>query len=106
MNTLKKLALLLGLLTSLVGCGSPASPAAAPAAPAAATTPSAATGGLIEDYNDALSVRNQLAYGTLKLEGSAEAITAEQAAKLLPQRQCKTRSARPWPPRRSAPSPA
>ena len=51
---------------------------------AAATTPSAATGGLTEDYNDALSVRNQLAYGTLKLEGSAEAITAEQAAKLLP----------------------
>ena len=60
---------------------SPASPAAAPAA---ATTPSAATGGLTEDYNDALSVRNQLAYGTLKLEGSAETITAEQAAKLLP----------------------
>ena len=81
MNTLKKLALLLGLLISLVGCGSPASPAAAPAA---ATTPSAATGGLTEDYNDALSVRNQLAYGTLKLEGSAETITAEQAAKLLP----------------------
>ena len=84
MNTLKKLALLLGLLTLLVGCGSPASPAAAPAAPAAATTPSAATGGLTEDYKDALSVRNQLAYGTLKLEGSAEAITAEQAANLLP----------------------
>ena len=84
MNTLKKLALLLGLLTLLVGCGSPASPAAAPAAPAAATTPSAATGGLTEDYKDALSVRNQLAYGTLKLEGSAEAITTEQAAKLLP----------------------
>ena len=84
MNTLKKLALLLGLLTSLVGCGSPASPAAAPAAPAAAMTPSAATGALTEEYNDALSVRNQLAYGTLKLEGSAEAITAEQATDLLP----------------------
>ncbi len=36
------------------------------------------------DYADATSVRNQLALGTLKLEGTANAITAEQAKALLP----------------------
>lgn len=87
MNTLKKLALLLGLLMSLAACGSPASPVPAPAgdaAPAAATTPAASSGALTDTYDDALSIRNQLAYGTLKLEGSAQAVTVEQAAKLLP----------------------
>lgn len=39
---------------------------------------------LSTEYTDAASVRNQLAYGTLKLDGSANAITAEQAASLLP----------------------
>ena len=36
------------------------------------------------DYTDATNVRNQLALGTLKLEGTANAITAEQAKELLP----------------------
>lgn len=36
------------------------------------------------DYEDAASLRNQLAYGTLKLEGSDQAITLEQAKVLLP----------------------
>jgi hypothetical protein len=36
------------------------------------------------DYTDAASLRNQLAYGTLKLEGTEQAITPEQAKVLLP----------------------
>jgi len=35
-------------------------------------------------YPDAISVRNQLALGTLRLEDTSQAITPEQAAKLLP----------------------
>jgi hypothetical protein len=87
MKNLKQLALMLGLIMALAACGAPAGPASAPTpavAAAAVTTPGAASGALTEDYEDALSVRNQLAYGTLKLEGAAEAVTAEQAAKLLP----------------------
>lgn len=36
------------------------------------------------DYDDATSVRNQLAFGTMKLDGTAQAVTAEQAKTLLP----------------------
>jgi hypothetical protein len=63
-------------------------------APAAAVAPSVANNDvtptplvvdyLKTDYADATSVRNQLALGTLKLEGTAQAITAEQAKELLP----------------------
>ncbi|MBN1486326.1 MAG: hypothetical protein JW981_01715 [Anaerolineae bacterium] len=37
---------------------------------------------LRDDYTDALSARNQLALGSLRLEGSADAITVEQAQEL------------------------
>ena len=37
---------------------------------------------LADDYEDALSARNQLALGTLKLEGSGSAVTPEQAQEL------------------------
>ncbi len=91
MKTLMKLTLLVGLVTLLAGCGGTAGPApasapapAADAAPAAATTPAASTAALTEAYDDALSIRNQLAYGLLRLEGSADAVTAEQAGQLLP----------------------
>jgi hypothetical protein len=51
-------------------------------------TPSAAQEGssvtLSEEYTDAASLRNQLALGTLRLEGTPQAITAEQAGTLLP----------------------
>ncbi len=53
------------------------------AAPAQAPTPDA-TGQLTIDYADAASVRNQLAFGTLELEGTAQAVTPEQARNLLP----------------------
>lgn len=43
-----------------------------------------AASGLVDDYDDALSIRNQLALGTLRLEGTTNAITTEQAARLLP----------------------
>lgn len=46
-------------------------------------TPYLATN-LNTDYTDAASLRNQLAYGTLKLEGTEQAITPEQAKILLP----------------------
>ena len=36
------------------------------------------------DYEDALPLRNQLAIGTMKLDGSAQAVTTEQAQQLLP----------------------
>lgn len=87
-KSLKTLVLLLGLLTLLSACGATQSaapaPAAAAAAPVAGTTPSASGALLVEDYDDALSTRNQLAYGTLRLEGSKDAATAEQATRLLP----------------------
>jgi hypothetical protein len=87
------LVVLFGLLALLAACGAAPAPSAAPAsaatapagsAPAAATTPSASGPTLSEDYDDALTLRNQLAYGTLKLEGTPNAVTAEQAARLLP----------------------
>jgi len=39
---------------------------------------------LTTDHADAASIRNQLAYGTLKLDGTEYAITPEQAKTLLP----------------------
>jgi hypothetical protein len=36
------------------------------------------------DYEDAANIRSQLAYGILKLDGTPNAITHEQAAALLP----------------------
>jgi hypothetical protein len=74
---------------TLAACGG--STSAAPLSPAepnastneAAPTPIAATD-LSTTYPDATSLRNQLALGTLKLEGTANAVTAEQAKALLP----------------------
>ena len=73
--------------TSTVPAASAAS-AAQPAAPSvsvndATPTPLAAAY-LSTTYPDATNLRNQLALGTLKLEGTANAITAEQAKALLP----------------------
>ena len=72
MRTLKSFVILLSLAALLAACGGAATPAAV------------TSGGLAEDYADALSVRNQLALGALRLEGTANAITAAQATKLLP----------------------
>lgn len=77
MKILKTFVIVLSLAVMVAGCGGAATPT-----PAAA--PAASSGGLVEDYPDALSVRNQLAFGTLRLEGTANAVTAAEAAKLAP----------------------
>ncbi len=71
--------LILGVLL-LSGCNQqPAS-----VSTTAAIEAPAYTGVLRADYADALDVTSQLALGVLRLEGTADAITAEQAAQALP----------------------
>jgi hypothetical protein len=60
---------------AIAACGGPAP------APAVVGAP---TGALTESYPDALNLRNQLLLGTVRLEGGANAVTAEQAGRLLP----------------------
>ncbi|MCK4315523.1 MAG: hypothetical protein KAX24_07110 [Anaerolineae bacterium] len=80
----------LALTTVMSGCGGDAAPTTA--APEEAqdeemeeTVPDSEdilTDILADDYEDALSARNQLALGTLKLEGSGNAVTSKQAQEL------------------------
>ncbi len=81
------------LTMTLAACGgttiaAPAVPAAQPAAPSSSVndpTPTPLSAAYLSTtYPDATSLRNQLALGTLKLEGTANAVTAEQAKALLP----------------------
>ena len=58
--------------------------ACAPAAEVQPAPTSLAAAYLTTDYADAASLRNQLAYGTMKLDGTANAITPERAKTLLP----------------------
>jgi hypothetical protein len=86
MKTFSIIAVIVFALT-LAACGGATAPAA-PASPIASSnevtpTPIAATY-LKTDYADATNVRNQLALGTLKLEGTAQAVTPTQAKALLP----------------------
>lgn len=96
---MKSLLILLVLGLLLVGCSpapadSPVSaqasqPEAAPTTdggnqPAETAPVSITEGFLTTDYADATSLRNQLAFGTMKLEGTEHAVTAEQAQTLLP----------------------
>jgi hypothetical protein len=94
--------LTLTLALTLAACGAPAAPA--PSAPVAGETapvpaddatpiavaPSDATptpfaaAYLNTDYEDATSLRNQLAFGTLELEGTSNQVTPEHAKTLLP----------------------
>lgn len=54
-------------------------------APTVAATPtSLASTYLSIEYNDATNIRSQLAYGTLKLAGTPNAVTPEQAKTLIP----------------------
>jgi hypothetical protein len=68
------------------GTATPASPAVSKAATATPEVRTETEGVLAtvlrDDYADALSVRNQLALGTLRPEGTANAITPAQAAEL------------------------
>jgi len=92
--------LTLTLALTLAACGAPATPATGDTAPAPSTpaasdvTPIASAGEatptpfaaayLNTDYADATSLRNQLAFGTLELEGTSNQVTPEQAKTLLP----------------------
>ncbi len=78
MNTWRVVLILMAAMALIAGCG------AAPAAPPTPAPEAVAAGALDETYDDALSIRNQLAYGTLRLEGTAQAVTTGQAATLLP----------------------
>ena len=73
MNKLLWLLIVPLLILPLAACGGtePATDGAAPAA-------------LSEDYADATSLRNQLALGILRLEGTPQAVTPAQAGALLP----------------------
>jgi len=72
-------ALLLSL--GLAACGG--APAAAPAA-AAGTGAGGLAVTLTQDYPNAIGIRSQLLIGTFRLEGTANAVTAQQAAQLTP----------------------
>ncbi len=77
------------VLTLLTACSTPATPApnaATPVviAPSDSTPTPFAAAYLNTEYADAVSLRNQLAFGALKLEGTASAISVEQAETLLP----------------------
>ncbi|KAF0106746.1 MAG: hypothetical protein FD146_2338 [Anaerolineaceae bacterium] len=58
--------------------------ACAPAPETAPTPASLASAYLVTDYADAASLWNQLAFGTLQLEGTPNAVTPGQAKELLP----------------------
>lgn len=76
-------AIFLILAVLLAGCSSGEQPTAPEAAPANSTPTPLVAAYLTTEYTDAASLRNQLAYGSLKLEGDA-AITPQQAKTLLP----------------------
>lgn len=67
-------------LSACSGAGA-ATPTSAPALGAAGSA-AVLTAVLPDDYADALSARNQLALGTLRLAGTADAVTPEQAQML------------------------
>jgi hypothetical protein len=91
MKLFTSLNLLVILSLALAACSAatPASPAAGetqpPAAASGEATPTPyAAAYLSTEYTDAANLRNQLAYGTLKLEGAEQAVTSEQAKSLIP----------------------
>ena len=77
MKTLRALTLLAVSAALLFAC-----------APVAETTPAAPTSiageYLTTEYADAASLRNQLAFGIMKLDGTPNAVTPEQAKTLIP----------------------
>jgi hypothetical protein len=83
LNVALILVLIVGVLT---GCGGNASSnAAQEGASAAAGTPESYTSAvLVTTYPDALPASSQLALGTLRLEGTQDAVTPAQAKTLLP----------------------
>jgi hypothetical protein len=58
--------------------------ACAPATPAASLAPAPAAGSISIDFADAANLRSQLAYGIIKLDGTSNAVTSDQAKSLIP----------------------
>ena len=78
---LSTLLIVVMLLAACGGTGTTMDGAAAAESSAAeASVPSTLT----EDYEDAASLRNQMALGILRLQGTAQALDADQAGTLLP----------------------
>lgn len=71
---------------SLAACGAPTQSGGETPQPAASEgTPTPYVDAYLStDYTDFANLRNQLAFGTLKLEGSEQAVTPEQAKILVP----------------------
>ncbi|MBN1889108.1 MAG: hypothetical protein JW850_14040 [Thermoflexales bacterium] len=87
MKLFKSLGLMIVFMLVASGCGSVTSSTSQPAATVEKQDTQdntlALTDILTDEYEDALSPRNQLALGTLRLEGSPHAVTPEQAHELL-----------------------
>lgn len=75
---MKKVILVVVMSLVLAACAPAAAPTAALRSDALASSP------LVSDYADATSLRNQLAYGTILLMDTPQAVTPEQARALLP----------------------
>jgi hypothetical protein len=71
--------LLIGCLFILAACAAPAAVAGAPTAIKATPTPSIFS----TDYTDAMPIASQLALGTIRLKGTADDLTPDEAANLL-----------------------
>lgn len=86
MNLWKTLVSLALVAAALAGCSGKTASSAAAASDAAAAGAEGeySSAALPTGYEDALPVSSQLALGTLKLEETENAVTAKQAAKLLP----------------------
>jgi hypothetical protein len=78
------LVLLAGVLTACGGQAADAASTAGQAAAAEGTPQPYSSSVLATTYQDALPANMQLALGTLKLEGTADAVTPDQAAALRP----------------------
>lgn len=80
---------LLSLLTlTLAACGGTSdsesdNSQAAPQAAAATVIPPGGVIELVDTFDDALAVKNQLLLGTLRLEGTSQAVSAQQQEELL-----------------------
>lgn len=90
---MKRFIFLLILVVLLAACSPASSPSVPQAVPTATLppaseqvqTPEPDTGAALTiEFTDAANLRNQLAYGTLKLEGTEQAVSPDQARMLLP----------------------
>jgi hypothetical protein len=84
MNKGLLLATLLVVVMLLAACGGTGATTGGATVATPSATEASVTSMLTEDYEDAASLRNQLALGILRMEGTAQALNAGQAGTLLP----------------------